>query len=151
MKKIATVVAMIAMLGIVGCGGSDSSTPDESSAETSAQAIAPSSEADTTETSGSATQEIEDLNEEFANAFADKDAEAVCDLMSPQAKAELETPENTCEDTVPLGFALVDQKEIDRISNPVAIKIKGDRAIIEYESGDDGFADLVDDQWMIGQ
>lgn len=151
MKKIATIVAMIALLGTVGCGESDSSTSDEQPAETSAQAVAPSSEADTTETSDSATQEIEDLNEEFANAFADKDAEAVCALMSPQAIAEMEKSGNSCEETAPLGFALVGQKEIDRISNPVGVEIKGDRAIIEYESGDDGFADLVDGKWMIGQ
>lgn len=143
-------VLLVSALLIVGCG-SETSTSKDGSTESTSPTTSVNTEPEPVDTEDSAVQEIEDLNGAFADAFAAKDAKGVCALMSPQAVAATEGTGNTCEETVPLGFALVGREEIDRISNPVDIKINGDRAVIEYESGDPGFADLVDGEWMIGQ
>lgn len=142
-------VLLLAFTGSIGmgCGGSDSDSGTASTVTKETASISPGQGQD-----NSAEEEITNLMGDFADAFAAKDAEAVCDLMSPQAVKETETDGDApCEEVVPLGFALVGDEEVERISNPKSIQINGNRATIKYATGDDGYADLVDGKWMVGQ
>ena len=121
MKRMAVAVVAVALLGVAGCGGSDS---------------------------GSDEEQIQALADQYEQAALDGDYSAACDTLSSEAMAQINDLQqfDSREELVEAGLSSLSESQKKELGNLSDIQVDGDTATAEGRDGQISFI-KEDGEW----
>jgi len=127
MKRLAVVAVSVALLGVAGCGGSDSG-------------------------GNSDEDQVKETVATFSDNLANEDYGAVCDMYAAESveffKAQKQMTGGDCEDLIGNTYGKLTDDQIDGIEAD-SIDLKGDKANVQLKNGDTLILQKEDGEWMV--
>jgi hypothetical protein len=127
MKGIAVAVVSLALVGITGCGGSDSSSsPDEDA--------------------------IREVAANFSKAIADGDYGAACALFARDSAKFFEIQKQIpggCKGVMKLTYGQKSDEDIEALADVSSLEVKGDKATAELGGGESARYEKIKGNWVM--
>ncbi|HNC06641.1 MAG TPA: hypothetical protein PLS38_10110 [Solirubrobacterales bacterium] len=127
MKGFAVAAVSFALLGIAGCGGSDSSgSPDE--------------------------DQIRQVASDFSAAIADGDYAAACDLFAPESVQFFEVQKQIpggCPGVLKVTYGNMSDADVEALAEVESLEVKGDKATADLGGGESAGYQKINGNWVM--
>lgn len=126
MKGFAVVVVSVALLGVAGCGGSDSGSSSDDQAA------------------------IEALASQYAQTALDGDFAATCKLLTPESLKKIDDIKvfGSCEELMKTGLGGLPDDEVKKLGEITNLEVNGDTATAEARGETVNF-EKVNGEWKL--